>query len=216
MPSRLRSVKILRMKPEDAAPNANRSAVQLALVGGIGILASASIALNIGAPVFADALVFVVLPVVLIVAGIRLAVGSKYFGSVVGPSRLGRILFIAWAVSTAVSQMLFLGEFGDIKATTLEVETIRQVVSLVAAATGILAGVIILNSGPRTLARGSLIFGVALYALSESLLYAQMPAIGGWWGVPLAIGQLLIGISYLHSGLSDAAPVPEGAESLAE
>jgi hypothetical protein len=204
------------MTREDAAPTVNRSAVQLALVGGIGILASASIALNIGAPVFADALVFVVLPLVLLIAGIRLAVGSTHFGSVVGPSRLGRILFIAWAVSTAASQMLFLGEFGDIRATTLEVETIRQVVSLVAAVSGILAGVIILNSGPRTLARGGLIFGVVLYALSESLLYAQTPAIGGWWGLPLAIGQLLIGISYVRTGMPDAAPVPEGTESLAE
>jgi hypothetical protein len=78
------------------------------------------------------------------------------------------------------------------------------------------AGVIILNSGPRTLARGSLFLGVFLYALSEGLFFAQTPEIGAWWGVPLAIGQLLVGISYLRSGLPDAAPVPEGAESLAE
>ena len=204
------------MTREDAVPTVNRSAVLLATVGGLGILATIAQALRLGTVLFPIALLYFVLPIVLIIAAIPLAFGSRRLGSVVGPSLLGRILFIAWAVFTAISQIVFLAEFSDSNSVLLEVETVRQVASLLAAACGIVAGVIILNTGPRTLARGSLIFGVVLYAVSESLFFAQTPVLGMWWGIPLALGQLLIGISYLHSGLEDAASVPESPESLAE
>ncbi len=202
------------MSREDA-PTVNRAAVQLAVVGAIGILAALSTGLHT-VPFFAAALSYAVLPVVLVVVSVPLALGNRRFRSVVGPSIVGRVLFILWAVSTALSQIALLGELSDDRSTSLQVETARQVLSLVAAASGIIAGVIILNSGPRSLARSSLIFGVVLFAVSESLLYAQTPVLDAWWGVPLALGWLLMGLSYLHSGLPDAAPVPEGPESLAE
>ena len=204
------------MTRENGVPTTNRSAVLLAIVGAIGILASISQELQVGPVLFAMVLLYVVLPIVLIIAAIPLGVGSRQLRSVVGPSILGRVLFIAWAVFTAASQLAFLGELGQSPEVLLQVETVRQVVSLAAMASGIVAGVIILNSGPRTLARGAMFLGVFLYALSEGLFFAQTPAVGAWWGVPLALGQLLIGISFICSGLPDAASVPETPESLAE
>ena len=204
------------MTRNDAVPTINRSAVLLVVVGALGILSNSAAALHLLPTVFTAAVTFLLLPILLVIAGIPLGVGSSRLRSVVGPSIIGRVLFVAWAVLTAGSQLAFLAELTDDTRILDSAETVRQVLSLLAAATGILAGVIILNSGPRTLGRGSLIFGVVLFAMSESLFFAQTPVIGVWWGVPLALGQLLIGVSYLHSGLSDVAPVPERPESLAE
>lgn len=199
------------------APVSNRGGVLLTAVGVLSVLAVVIGALQIVPGPFAFGLNFVVLPVVLVVAAVPLAFGRSRVAGVAGRSRLGRILFLAWAVLSAVSQLAFIIELASTLQVAQTVEIVRLLVAVLAVVAGVAAAVVILLAGVAVgFARVSLFLAILLFAVTELGYLGAFGAFGLWGDLPRALGLLVLGLSYWRVGLPVTGSVPDQGESLAE
>jgi hypothetical protein len=191
--------------------------VLLTAVGVLAVIAVVVGALQLAPVVFAFGLNFVVLPIVLVVAAVPLAFGRGTVASVTGTSRVGRILFLAWAVLSALSQLAFTIELGSTLQVAQTVEIVRLLIAVLAVAAGVAAAVVILLAGVAVgFARVSLFLAVLLFAVTELGYLGAFGAFGLWGDLPRAVGLLVLGLSYWRVGLPEARTVPDQGESLAE
>jgi hypothetical protein len=199
------------------APTSNRGGVLLTSVGALSTLAVVVGALGLVPGVFAFGLNFVVLPIVLVIAAVPLAFGASRVAGVAGSSRSGRILFLAWAALSAVSQLAFIIELGSTLQVAQLVEIVRLFIAVLAIVAGVTAAVAILLARVAVgFARVSLFLAVLLFAVTELGYLGAFGAFGLWGDLPRAVGLLVLGLSYWRVGLPITGSVPDRYESLAE
>jgi hypothetical protein len=181
-----------------------------------------------------DALNYLLAPLALAIATIPLALGTRRLAAVPGSSIVGRILFLAWGVLTAVTQIAYLATLSDNFTQVSEAQDVREWIEVVVVIAGVIAAVFVARGRvARGFARASLFVAIALFALTEYLFATQsfgdFSLSGSFdlrgfvtlylWDLPRLVGLLVLGISYWRTGTQlpeHATRVTDEPKSLAE
>jgi hypothetical protein len=141
------------------------------------------------------------------VAMITFTYGTRQLASVTGKSRLGRALFVLWAVLSTASQVAFVGYlFGD-PATFSRAQAIQEWCGFAAVAVGLVAAVFVFRARVVTGFAGIALFiAVITFGVTLFLIVTSRDASSSAWDLPRLGGVILLGIGYWRAGISTTHP----------
>ena len=206
-------------------PRRNLGAVLLVIGGGFALFATLANGIlrsipdaptnlfgTVSALLFAS---FLLVPLLIVVAFTYLGVGGRGVYPLGGYTARARLLFLATGVVALAAQYslaaLALVAVGDSLAPAI---TTNIVLDFIALALTILTAIVVIRAGiVRGFGRWALPVTVAHVA---SALIISNVVVSDWGDIPHGLGILILGLGYWRAGVHAPAPVPEGAESLAE